>query len=655
MIVDCHSCGATYNISDEKVRGRRVRVRCKSCSAAIIVDGETLVAEDRTRVYQPPKFDPKTEEDEPEEATRVMFASVHEYREPGPEEWMVNLSPTEQRTMSLDDIVEARNTGLLKEDAFAWRDGMSDWLPVGEIAEIRAALESGEATKVVSPKNLSPALAPRGPLNGAVPGMESFRKSSSPTLPSTQIPSPPPLAPSSDSPAPAVAYSAPSAPPRAQQAKEPPRKSVEYSPGSPPGVSLARLPTSPSRRAPARVREARSGDLFGGVDSAGSEDELLRSSSMPLEQYDEKPTGVRNESSVLFSLNTLKATARGPSSAPPKATLTSQPTAADILGLDANGALPGTDRNAPLYSAPMFQAPAAVLAAPEAPYRSRIDTTPPAFRSRKNALLAAIVVGAAGVVAVFSIFFFRARYAHTSADVDPGAPTVQAEAPLQTAAAAAPKPVAQDPAPVPPAVAPPVAAAPTAPPVPPAPVEPAATPKASPAPAAAPAHAAAAERSTAKVAAEPAHDKTADFEAALRSNNAPDPKPSAPGAEGPAAQKVVLAEDNSSPPDPPSKADPAPAPAIPAGPSFDTSAAKSALEAAAANSLSCKSADGPTGKGKVQVTFSPSGHASAANVVGGDFAGTSVASCVARLFRMAQVPPFVGDPVTVSKSFSIPE
>jgi predicted Zn finger-like uncharacterized protein len=646
MIVDCHSCGATYNISDEKVRGRRVRVRCKSCSAAIIVDGETLVAEDRTRVYQPPRFDPKTEEDEPEEATRVMFASVHEYREPGPEEWMVNLSPTEQRTMSLDDIVEARNTGALKEDAFAWRDGMSDWLPIGEIAEIRAALESGEATKVVSPKNLSPALAPRGTLNGAAPGLESFRKSSSPTLPSTQIPSPPPLAPSSDSPAPAVAYSAPSAPPRAQRANEEPRKSVEYSPGSPPGVSLARLPTSPSRRAPARVREARSGDLFGGVDSAGSEDELLRSSSMPLEQYDEKPTGVRNESSVLFSLNTLKATARGPSSAPPKATLTSQPTAADILGLDASGALPGTDRNAPLYSAPMFQTPAAVLAAPEAPYRSRIDTTPPAFRSRKNAVLAAIVLGAAGIVAVFSIFFFRARYAHTAADADPGAPTVQAEAPTATPA---PKPVAPDPAPMPPAAAAP------APPAPPSPVEPTATPKSSPAPAAPPTHVAAAERSTPKTAAEPARDKTADFETALRANNAPDPKRSAPSSEGPTAEKVVLAEDNSSPSDPPSKADPAPAPAIPAGPSFDTAAAKSALEAAAANALSCKSADGPTGKGKVQVTFSPSGHASAANVVGGDFAGTSVASCVARLFRMAQVPPFSGDAVTVSKSFVIPE
>jgi hypothetical protein len=39
--------------------------------------------------------------------------------------------------------------------------------------------------------------------------------------------------------------------------------------------------------------------------------------------------------------------------------------------------------------------------------------------------------------------------------------------------------------------------------------------------------------------------------------------------------------------------------------------------------------------------------------VGGAFAGTDVGGCVARLFRAAKVPPFSGDPVTVSKSFSI--
>ena len=63
-------------------------------------------------------------------------------------------------------------------------------------------------------------------------------------------------------------------------------------------------------------------------------------------------------------------------------------------------------------------------------------------------------------------------------------------------------------------------------------------------------------------------------------------------------------------------------------------------------------AGGPTGKGRVSVTFSPSGRATSANV-GPPFAGTSVGSCAARAFRSASVPPFSGGAVTVSKSFFI--
>ena len=41
MKITCQSCGAKYAIADEKVRGRRVKVRCKSCNEPIVVDGYT--------------------------------------------------------------------------------------------------------------------------------------------------------------------------------------------------------------------------------------------------------------------------------------------------------------------------------------------------------------------------------------------------------------------------------------------------------------------------------------------------------------------------------------------------------------------------------------------------------------------------------------
>ncbi len=42
MNVACGACPAKYVIPDEKVRGRKVRIPCKHCGAAIIVDGTAL-------------------------------------------------------------------------------------------------------------------------------------------------------------------------------------------------------------------------------------------------------------------------------------------------------------------------------------------------------------------------------------------------------------------------------------------------------------------------------------------------------------------------------------------------------------------------------------------------------------------------------------
>ena len=86
---------------------------------------------------------------------------------------------------------------------------------------------------------------------------------------------------------------------------------------------------------------------------------------------------------------------------------------------------------------------------------------------------------------------------------------------------------------------------------------------------------------------------------------------------------------------------------------FNRGAATSALGGAAGSAKSCKKPDGPTGSGKVKVTFAPSGNVTSAQVQGAPFAGTSVGGCVAGVFRSARVPPFSGAPVSVTKSFNI--
>ena len=42
MIIVCNSCSAQYSVSDAKVRGKLVRITCKHCSTAIVVDGRQM-------------------------------------------------------------------------------------------------------------------------------------------------------------------------------------------------------------------------------------------------------------------------------------------------------------------------------------------------------------------------------------------------------------------------------------------------------------------------------------------------------------------------------------------------------------------------------------------------------------------------------------
>ena len=89
----------------------------------------------------------------------------------------------------------------------------------------------------------------------------------------------------------------------------------------------------------------------------------------------------------------------------------------------------------------------------------------------------------------------------------------------------------------------------------------------------------------------------------------------------------------------------------PAAAPFNVEAAKSALNTAATQAGACA---GSSGKGKVQLTFAPSGKVSAAEIVDGPFAGTPAGKCALKHFRAAHVPPFSGTPQTVAKSFKIP-
>jgi hypothetical protein len=85
----------------------------------------------------------------------------------------------------------------------------------------------------------------------------------------------------------------------------------------------------------------------------------------------------------------------------------------------------------------------------------------------------------------------------------------------------------------------------------------------------------------------------------------------------------------------------------------DTTAVKAALSQGATLAQACRKEGEPPGSGVVQVTFAPSGRVTRAIMQGPPFGGTATGSCIANKLRSLSIPPYSGDPVTVSKTITL--
>jgi len=119
MKITCHSCAAKYTVSDEKVQGKTVKMKCRKCGATIVVgsasggDADAHVADDSALGDSPPAGS-----------------------------YLVNVADGDQRTLTLEEVVDAYNTGVVTADTYVWSDGMNDWQSLGENDAIVGALNA---------------------------------------------------------------------------------------------------------------------------------------------------------------------------------------------------------------------------------------------------------------------------------------------------------------------------------------------------------------------------------------------------------------------------------------------------------------------------------------------------------------------------------
>lgn len=525
MKVTCESCGSKYTIKDDKVRGKRVKIRCKGCKSPIVVDGLSIDgSSSNSDSENAPAYSdvPDAPDDTGLASAQAAFPAAGSTGA-ALERWSVNLSETDSRDMTTDEIVAAWHSGVVTDDAYIYKPGFDDWKPILEVPELARLVTSSGAPDAFSP-------------------------------------------PAGKSP-----FAAKSAAPRA-------------------------------------AASGRRGDLFGAVAAAGGEDDAgIAAPPMVIPSGDGKATGARNESSVLFSLDALKAGFSGPAPAPAAPARHDDP-----FGLSAAPSLSlggGFDQNAALFAPP-----------PPEPKKPKKISLPPSVAPGAAAPAAGldrgklIMIAAGVLVLLLAVGGVGFALGGSGSDKDESGEQagLEKEEPAKAREGSS-KPDAEE-------------------------------------------KKDKAEEKDSAEAKKPdeTEEKKAEAEKPAEETAKTDAEKAPEGTQA-TATKSTTATATATKTDTAAKTTKAEAPKSDSNaPPFNKSAAISALSSAAGSAAGCKVPGGPTGSGKAIVTFAPSGRVTSANVSGGKFGGSSVGGCVASRFRGARVPPFSGNAVTVSKSFTVP-
>jgi predicted Zn finger-like uncharacterized protein len=168
----CDRCNTRYSIGDDRVRGKILKIRCKSCANVITVregmpDPDAAPPEPQTVAAAAPRRPQKTTTAAPAIQSEAL-APPRAAKGPKPppaleEEWYVSIEGEQSGPFSLGDAQRWIASQPFDADLHCWSEGFDDWLPVDKVSHFR-----GLRKKPAPTAPPMPAAAP-APAAGAPP------------------------------------------------------------------------------------------------------------------------------------------------------------------------------------------------------------------------------------------------------------------------------------------------------------------------------------------------------------------------------------------------------------------------------------------------------------------------------------------------------
>ena len=196
----CGNCKAKYQIADEKIAGRTLRMKCRRCSHDIVLRGSELPsghaapargpsAASASRRRGPSPAPAPQQKPARRPAGSALGADFRREVASAPhsppervsplDQWHVAINDVPVGPIKRDEIARKVIAGAVNGDSLCWREGFDDWRPLREVPELAAVLQ-----KRAPPRPPPPAA---GALRGGS-GARSRRSASTSRSGSSSIP-----------------------------------------------------------------------------------------------------------------------------------------------------------------------------------------------------------------------------------------------------------------------------------------------------------------------------------------------------------------------------------------------------------------------------------------------------------------------------------
>ncbi len=132
----CEHCGAKYSISDDTVRGRILKIRCRACQEIMVVrdPARSMGSMDSISAHDLRAF--------------LSRNSSGADESPVPKKWYLAREGQRYGPMGESEVAQALREGRFRPTDHAWHAGMGDWRPVRDLPELAVFVdEAGQGSQ----------------------------------------------------------------------------------------------------------------------------------------------------------------------------------------------------------------------------------------------------------------------------------------------------------------------------------------------------------------------------------------------------------------------------------------------------------------------------------------------------------------------------